>query len=57
MGTPIVIQRAEEAAKLFGELAVAPALSAPHRSSPNAQLKLGTFTDMSVGGARRANLK
>ena len=49
--------RTDEAAKLFEELVVAPAVSAPHRSSPNAQLKLGTFTDMSVGsqgGARRA---
>ena len=54
MGASIVIQRTEEAAKLFGELAVAPAVSARDQSSPNAQVMLGTFTDMSVGGARRA---
>ena len=54
MDTSIIIRRTEEAAKLFGELAVAPAVSARAQSSPNAQVKLGTFTDMSVGGARRA---
>ena len=50
--------RTGEAAKLFGELTVAPSASANKYRSPSKPItprKLGTFTDMSVGSVSGAS--